>query len=200
MEVKTETPEEKEALDMINNKRMSLVELQNKIHAQNKEMGWWDEIRPFSTFVCLFHSELSEAMEGDRKGLMDDHLPQYPMFQVELADFVIRCLDWLGSKNHSTPEACYDFIEINYEEYDGIELIARLHNGVAQTFQHYLDKNKIADFDVRDGISACVEICFSWCDFKSIDLYQIILEKVEYNKHRADHKRENREKEGGKKY
>lgn len=178
----------------------NLIELQNKIHQQNVEMGWWDNPRPFSTFVCLFHSELSEAMEGDRKGLMDDHLPQYPMFQVELADFVIRCLDWLGSKNHRDVEDNFDFFDINYENFDEIELIARVHNGVSQAYQMYLDKNGIADFDVRDGIMSCVEVCWHWCKFNGIDLHQIILEKVEYNKHRADHKRENRKKEGGKKY
>ncbi|QGF21001.1 pyrophosphatase [Vibrio phage Seahorse] len=178
----------------------NLIELQNKIHQQNVEMGWWDNPRPFSTFVCLFHSELSEAMEGDRKGLMDDHLPQYPMFQVELADFVIRCLDWLGSKSHRNLEDNYDFAGINYENFDEIELIARLHNGVSMSYQLYMDKNNIADFDVRDGILSCVEVSIEWCKFKGIDLNQIILEKVEYNKHRSDHKRENREKEGGKKY
>lgn len=179
---------------------MNLVELQNKIHQQNKELGWWDEPRPFSTFVCLFHSELSEAMEGDRKGLMDDHLPQYPMFQVELADFVIRCLDWLGGKNHKTLGEDYEFFDIDYEKFDELELIARLHNGVSMSYQSYMDKNKIADFDVRDGILSCAEVSMAWCEFKGIDLEKIILEKVEYNKTRADHKRESRAKEGGKKY
>ena len=74
----------------------NLIELQNKIHAQNIQLGWWDNPRPFSTQVCLFHSELSEAMEGDRKNLMDDHLKQYPMVAVEIADFVIRVLVWFS--------------------------------------------------------------------------------------------------------
>ena len=179
---------------------MNLIELQNKIDQQNRDLGWWDEPRPFSTFVCLFHSELSEAMEGDRKSLMDDHLPQYPMFQVELADFVIRCLDWLGSKNHKKLDDNYDFAGLNYENIDEIELIARLHMGVSMTYKCYIDKNNSADFEVRDGILSCVEASIEWCKFKGIDLHQIILEKVEYNKHRADHKRENRAKENGKKY
>ena len=50
---------------------MNLIELQNKIHAQNVEMGWWDEERDFDTFVCLFHSELSEAMEGEEGFCVD---------------------------------------------------------------------------------------------------------------------------------
>ena len=34
----------------------------------------------------------------------------------------------------------------------------------------------------------------------NIDIHKIILEKVAYNKTRADHKRKNRAKVGGKKY
>lgn len=39
------------------------------------------------------HSELSEALEGWRKNLMDDHLPNRKMIEVELADCIIRILD-----------------------------------------------------------------------------------------------------------
>lgn len=46
--------------------------------------------------LCLIHSEISEAMEGERKGLMDDHLPNRPMAEVELADAVIRIADYCG--------------------------------------------------------------------------------------------------------
>ena len=35
--------------------------------------------------LALVHSEISEALEGVRKDLKDDHLPQYDMFAVELA-------------------------------------------------------------------------------------------------------------------
>jgi len=46
--------------------------------------------------LCLIHSEISEAMEGERKGLMDDHLPNRQMAEVELADAVIRIMDYAG--------------------------------------------------------------------------------------------------------
>ena len=42
------------------------------------------------------HSELSEAMEGERKGLMDDKLPHRRMAEVELADTLIRIFDYAG--------------------------------------------------------------------------------------------------------
>jgi hypothetical protein len=49
------------------------------------------------TKLCLTHSELSEGMEGYRKGLMDDKLPHRRMLEVELADAVIRIADLAGA-------------------------------------------------------------------------------------------------------
>lgn len=47
--------------------------------------------------LALCHSELSEGLEGHRKGKMDDHLPQYPMIAVELGDCIIRAFDLGGA-------------------------------------------------------------------------------------------------------
>jgi hypothetical protein len=47
--------------------------------------------------LCLVHSEISEGMEGHRKGLMDDKLPNRTMLEVELADAVIRIMDLAGA-------------------------------------------------------------------------------------------------------
>jgi len=51
----------------------------------------------FPVRIALCHSELSEALEGDRKDIMDDHLPNRKMAEVELADAVIRIFDLAGS-------------------------------------------------------------------------------------------------------
>jgi hydrogenase maturation factor len=169
---------------------MNLIELQEKIHAQNVELGWWDEERPFDVFVCLFHSELSEAMEGDRKGLMDDHLPQYPMFKVEMADYVIRVLDWFGG-NNIVPNLAT--IEKN-KNASNCQFIAHCHNVTSEAFVEMLEENtKAAAKWLMYGVGIAIHAMGDEAE-------KIILEKVEYNKHRADHKRENRAKEGGKKY
>jgi hypothetical protein len=49
--------------------------------------------RNFGEVVALMHSELSEALEADRKGLKDDKLPHRDGREVEFADLIIRVLD-----------------------------------------------------------------------------------------------------------
>lgn len=75
-------------------------------HGAAFNAGWWHDIktgecligkRNVGELLCLVHSEISEAMEGHRKGLMDDHLPHRSMIEVELADAMIRICDLGGS-------------------------------------------------------------------------------------------------------
>ena len=51
------------------------------------------ENRNIPEMLCLIHSEISEALEGYRKNLQDDKLPQYKMFDVEIVDTLIRLFD-----------------------------------------------------------------------------------------------------------
>jgi NTP pyrophosphatase (non-canonical NTP hydrolase) len=53
--------------------------------------------RNVGELLCLVHSEVSEAMEGARKNLMDDKLPHRKMLEVELADALIRIFDIAGA-------------------------------------------------------------------------------------------------------
>ncbi len=76
-------------------------QMANLVHFQNQK--WWHDLytgerleRNVGELLCLVHSEISEAMEGHRKNLMDDKLPDRGMFEVELADAIIRILDIAG--------------------------------------------------------------------------------------------------------
>ncbi|WOK01489.1 hypothetical protein [Pseudomonas phage UF_RH7] len=113
--------------------------LQKRILQQNINAGWWkkDEsgqlvLRNKGETLMLIVSEIVEAFEGERKGLMDDHLPHRKMPEVELADAIIRILDYAAAHGY--------------------------------------------------------------------DVGGALIEKWGYNVDRADHKPENREKEGGKKF
>jgi NTP pyrophosphatase (non-canonical NTP hydrolase) len=65
---------------------------------------WWHDPvtgerldRNKGELLMLIVSEISEAMEGERKSLMDDKLPHRKMAEVELADALIRIFDYAGA-------------------------------------------------------------------------------------------------------
>lgn len=79
-----------------------LNKLCEAVHRANQR--WWHDPatgasvqRNVGEMLALVHSEISEALEGDRKNLMDDKLPDIDMFTVELADAVIRIFDIAGA-------------------------------------------------------------------------------------------------------
>lgn len=66
--------------------------------------------------IALMHSELSEALEFLRKGgmsAMDDKLPQYPGVSVEMADCVIRIMDFCAQWNIPLGEIILAKVQFN---------------------------------------------------------------------------------------
>ena len=89
--------------------------IQKVCHTASARAGWWVDIKNGMNLrdeviigtrlgkalvaekLALIHSEISEAMEGHRKGLADDKLPHRRAIEVELADAVIRIADLAGA-------------------------------------------------------------------------------------------------------
>lgn len=85
---------------------VDLDTLSKLVHQAN--IKWWQDPhtqqpikRNKGELIALQHSELSECLEGERKNLMDDKLPQYPMAVVEQIDCMIRILDYLAGFHSS---------------------------------------------------------------------------------------------------
>jgi NTP pyrophosphatase (non-canonical NTP hydrolase) len=57
--------------------------------------GFWESDNTGEK-IALMHSELSEALEADRKNLDAEHIPSFTGVEEELADVIIRILDFAG--------------------------------------------------------------------------------------------------------
>lgn len=90
--------------------------LQRTCHEASKQAGWWDKVdvhEAIPTKLLLIHSEISEACEGFRKDLMDEHLPERKMIEVELADALHRIFDLAGALDLDVGEALAEKIVYN---------------------------------------------------------------------------------------
>lgn len=167
--------------------------LAKEIHQFNVDKGWWDEYlddksKRYSTTYMLVVSELAEAMEGCRKDLMDDKLPHHKMFDVELADAMIRLLDIGGAMELglAMPEPMFDLMVSERTKPENLWWII---TEMAHTLVMRGDKAL-----VQIGIYATTQVAHNY----EIDIRAIMKEKMEFNAIRADHLKENRSKPGGK--
>jgi NTP pyrophosphatase (non-canonical NTP hydrolase) len=102
---------------------MNLTKLSKTVHQAN--IKWWQNPktgqpieRNKGELIALIHSELSEALEGERKDLMDDKLPHRRMAEVELADAIIRILDYAGGYSYDLQGAFDEKMKYNAQRND----------------------------------------------------------------------------------
>lgn len=103
-----------------------LNELSRAIHQDNAR--WWVDLHTGESLkdrpsvagekMMLIVSEIAEAMEGHRKGLKDDKLPHRPMVEVEMADALIRLLDFCAAYGLDIGGATMEKLEYNKTRVD----------------------------------------------------------------------------------
>lgn len=176
-----------------------LVKLAVDIHT-NENAKWWVDsngnfmLPPIYQSSMLILSELSEAMEGVRKNLMDDKLPHHTMFNAELSDVVIRLLDTMVGFCPDMTFTPFDYFMVTNTQ-KPVEFL--------ETVARYVVKM----FDPVDGAYTnpmrylnIVYYILDYCITNEIDIFGIVEEKRTYNKDRLDHTLAQRSLENGKKF
>lgn len=123
---KVETPERRANI-IREDIKTGINALQQVAHANSSKAGWWKhpdgqdllEADPryapyvLATKMMLMVSETAEAMEGIRKDAMDDKLPHRTMEECEIADIIIRALDYAGKRKLDIAGAILEKMDFN---------------------------------------------------------------------------------------
>jgi len=182
----------------------NIEQIKKEIHENAIAHGWWETPRSFGEICALIHSELSEALEEYRDGKPDVYVfgehgitPITPEewdgekpegIAVELADAVIRILDYMGEAGlEYCPEAddlyTYEGKTPKEEQADFGDFIARCHSDISDAYLRATDR----DMNIyrAAALSVCIRRIEAYCERKrGYDLSRIIAIKHEYNKTR----------------
>lgn len=193
---------------------MNINDFAKDVHANACAHGWWDEPRSVGDVIALCHSELSEALEeyrADRplayayrisvadgmavSGFEPDLAKWTPKdkpegIATELADVVIRCLDWFGKMGMDAESllattkggerTLSDFPIYRVDSFG--EFIAALHLALSLAHRCWCNVSGVHAVAVR--MAVCCNEIFDWAEREGVDMKRLMQLKHEYNKTR----------------
>lgn len=187
---------------------MNLNELRDEAYSIAKANGWHEEEHSDNHFLMLIITEIAEAVQADRKNQYADiakfkewqgnSLPLSEETRIrrfkedfeayikntvgdELADVVIRILDYCGTINFTIDYSCSDN--------DAIEEFSRVFNNKTFTESMFNIAKSITRFDIQIALLKILGLCKLY----GIDIFWHIRTKMNYNRLRGYH-------HGGKRY
>lgn len=110
MYIKQRIIEEQDALGFVT----EFNRLAGQVHQIAVDHGWWDEPRNDGEILMLMVTELAEACEALRHGNPpDDKIPEFTGVEAELADVIIRAMDYAVAKKLRLGEAVIAKMQFN---------------------------------------------------------------------------------------
>lgn len=160
---------------------IDLNKLAEEIHAAAVEKGFWDVEEAEEKHLAKMISELGEVVQADRAGVMyeverDGAKPEGVV--AELADFVMMLLDL---QKHWK----YEFPEEDIESWNDSEHREEFPSEAAYNVATLLAMNLMDSLHLDDDpILVMVYLPYKWCKGRGYDIWEIIRQKMEYNKSR----------------
>ena len=198
---------------------MKMNKFAKEVHENAVKHGWWDEPRSFGEIIALCHSELSEALEeyrskrpmvwrkcmtsdGDtpcmERGCGDWNngeceltclSPKPEGVAVELADCIIRVMDWMGKEEFDVDELLLEartavMCDVPCRVYNATlgDSIARWHLLLSLAYSCWCRASGTHASALR--MARCVCEISEWSAAEGVDLETVLHIKHDYNKTR----------------
>lgn len=162
---------------------MNLTQLAQEIHAAAVEKGFWNVEDATSKHLAKMISELGEVVQADRAGVMyeverEGSKPEGVV--AELADFVMMTLDLMMQVEFSVPEE--DVTDWS-DEKDAAEKLGKIktHEFVCSLAAELIS---ISEYTTNEPFLYIIFCTHEWLRVHGYDLWDIIRQKMEYNKTR----------------
>lgn len=158
---------------------IDINKLAAEIHEAAVKKGFWDVEDAEAKHIAKIHSELSEAVQADRSGIMyeiehDGAKPEGVI--AELADFVMMVLDWAVYLEVTIPEMS----ESSVVEKNSLELhnlVCNMHEGIVIVDNDWFPSAPL-------HFIFMVRCCEEYAKLQGFDLWEIIRQKMAYNESR----------------